>query len=118
MKQATMARLAAHESGLTVQRAARKRFGDARAWLVGCMVLAQTQTPAWASLSEAEGTATWVLNIFSPGLLLTMLTLLLIGCGLAVYFGKMSGQMFVKILIGSILIFGARTIAPKIVALF
>jgi len=70
------------------------------------------------SLSEAENTATWVLNIFSPGLLLTLLTLLLIGCGLAVYFGRLSGQLFVKILIGSVLLFGARTIAPKIVSLF
>ena len=59
-----------------------------------------------------------MLNIFSPGLLLTLLTILLIGCGIAVYLGKLSGGLFTKILIGSIFVFGARTLAPKIIALF
>jgi|SRR5581483_7405628 len=91
------------------------------AYLLSCMALAETELAhagAGGSLSEAETTATWVLNIFSPGLLLSLLTILLIGCGIAVYFGRLSGQLFVKILIGSVLLFGARTIAPKIVALF
>lgn len=88
-------------------------------WLFGCMVLAETHLACAAgSLSEVETTATWVLNIFSPILLLALLTVLLIGCGIAVFFGRMSGGLFVKILIGSVLVFGARTIAPKIVALF
>jgi type IV secretory pathway VirB2 component (pilin) len=94
------------------------------AYLLGCMVAAENQLAfaggggGGGSLTEVETTATWVLNIFSPALLLVLLTLLLIGCGIAVYFGRMSGQLFVKILIGSVLIFGARTIAPKIIALF
>jgi hypothetical protein len=54
----------------------------------------------------------------SAGLLLTFLTILLIGCGIAVYMGKLSGGMFIKILVGSIFVFGARTLAPKIIALF
>jgi type IV secretory pathway VirB2 component (pilin) len=91
------------------------------AYLLSCMVAAETElahAQAAGSLSEVENTATWVLNIFSPILLLALLTLLLIGCGLAVYFGRLSGENFVKVLVGSVLVFGARTIAPKIVALF
>lgn len=86
-------------------------------YLVSC-IAATLATPAFAQLTEAEDTATWVLDIFSPALLLTLLTLLLVGCGIAVYLGKLSGSLFVKILLGSILVFGARTIAPKIIALF
>ena len=91
-------------------------------FLLSCMTeaelaLAQT-TSTTGSLSEAESTATWVLNIFSPTLTLALLTILLIGCGLAVFFGRMSGSLFVKVLIGSVFVFGARTIAPKIVAIF
>jgi type IV secretory pathway VirB2 component (pilin) len=87
-------------------------------YLLGCMALVQSHSAMAGSLVEAENTITWVLNIFSPALMLAMLTILLIGTGIAVYFGKMSGGTFVKILIGSILIFGARAIAPRIVALF
>lgn len=88
-----------------------------RTYLIACIV-ATTTMPAFAQLSEAEGVGNWVLGIFSPALLLALLTILLIGCGIAVFFGRLSGGLFVKILIGSILVFGARTIAPKIVALF
>jgi type IV secretory pathway VirB2 component (pilin) len=88
-----------------------------RTYVVACIV-ATMATPAFAQLTEVEDTATWVLDIFSPGLLLTLLTLLLLGCGLAVYLGKLSGGMFMKILIGSVFVFGARTLAPKIIALF
>lgn len=90
-------------------------------YLLSCMALAEVELAhagGAGSLSEVEDTATWVLNIFSPGLLLTFLTVLLIGCGIAVYFGRLSGSLFVKILIGSVLVFGARTIAPKLVSLF
>ena len=86
-------------------------------YLLSCVAVTMA-TPAFAQLTEAESTATWVLNIFSPALMLTALTILLVGCGIAVYFGKLSGGLFVKILVGSILVFGARTIAPKIVSLF
>ena len=88
-----------------------------RTYLIACIV-ATTTMPAFAQLSEAEGVGNWVLGIFSPALLLALLTILLIGCGIAVFFGRLSGGLFVKILIGSVLVFGARTIAPKIVALF
>lgn len=90
---------------------------NAHLYLLSCAA-ATMATPAFAQLTEAESTATWVLNIFSPALMLTILTILLIGCGVAVYMGKLSGGLFIKILIGSILIFGARTLAPKIIALF
>lgn len=105
-----------------VQQNARAKTPSIHAWLLGSMALAQTRM-AYAgggggSLTEVEGTAAWVLNIFSPGLLLTLLTILLIGCGIAVYLGKMGGQLFLRILIGSILVFGGRTIAPKLIALF
>jgi type IV secretory pathway VirB2 component (pilin) len=86
-----------------------------RAYLAAC-VLTAISAPVYAQLTEVEGTATWVLDIFSPALLLILLTILLIGCGLAVFFGRMSGAWFFRILIGSILIFGARTIAPKLIA--
>lgn len=105
----------------------RSRYSSLMHWLLGCMALAESQLSfaqaagggggAGGSLVEAENTATWVLNIFSPVLLLALLTILLIGSGLAVYFGKMSGGMFVKVLIGSVLIFGARNIAPRIIAM-
>ena len=75
-------------------------------------------SPAFAQLVEAENTVNWVLAIFSPALLLALLTILLIGCGLAVYLGKLSGSLFMKVLVGSIFVFGARTLAPKIIALF
>jgi type IV secretion system protein VirB2 len=96
------------------QQNARQRV---RLYILSCMA-ATMATPAFAQLTEAESTATWVLNIFSPALLLTFLTILLIGCGIAVYMGKLSGGMFIKILVGSIFVFGARTLAPKIIALF
>ena len=86
-------------------------------YLLSCVAVTMA-TPAFAQLTEAESTATWVLNIFSPALMLTALTILLVGCGIAVYFGKLNGGLFVKILVGSILVFGARTIAPKIVSVF
>ena len=91
-----------------------------QSWVMGTlvMVMSTTARAQTGSLSEAESTATWVLKIFSPTLMLAVLTILLIGCGIAVYFGRMQSQLFVKILIGSILIFGASTIAPKIVAIF
>ncbi|MGE0847783.1 MAG: TrbC/VirB2 family protein, partial [Flavobacteriaceae bacterium] len=73
---------------------------------------------AHAQLAEVENAGNWVLAIFSPAVLLVGLTILLIGCGLAVWFGRMSGGLFVKILVGSVLVFGARTIAPQLVAAF
>lgn len=88
-----------------------------RLFLLSCMATTMA-TPAFAQLVEAENTANWVLAIFSPALMLAFLTILLIGCGVATYLGKLSGGIFIKILVGSILIFGARTIAPRIVALF
>ena len=103
-------------NGLTVQqqqiRAAQVRF------IVTSTVLAFMASPAFAQLTEAENTANWVLAIFSPALLLTLLTILMIGCGLAVYMGKITGSLFMKILLGSVFVFGARTLAPKIIALF
>jgi type IV secretory pathway VirB2 component (pilin) len=105
---------------LTEAQSPRRPLG-VTAYLLSCMALAEAELAhagAGGSLSEVEDTATFVLDIFSPGLLLTLLTLLLVGCGLAVYFGRMSGSLFVKILLGSVLVFGARTIAPKLVALF
>ena len=102
-------------NGLTLQH--QERATRARFFILSCMA-ATMSTSAFAQLTEAESTATWVLNIFSPALLLTLLTLLLVGCGIAVYLGKLSGGLFAKILIGSIFIFGARSIAPKIIALF
>jgi len=92
------------------------------AFLLSCMAIAETELAhaqaAGGSLSEVENTATWVLNIFSPGLLLTLLTILLVGSGIAVFFGRMSGSLAVKILIGSVLVFGARTIGPKLSTIF
>ena len=102
--------------GLTLQhqqtRAAHVRI------LVATCVTALVASPAFAQLAEAENTTNWVLAIFSPALLLSLLTILLIGCGLAVYLGKLSGSLFMKILVGSVFVFGARTLAPKIIALF
>lgn len=88
-----------------------------RHYLIACLAATATQ-PAFAQLTEVESAGNFVLEIFSPALMLTALTILIFGCGLAVWFGRMSGGLFVKILIGSILVFGARTIAPKIVAAF
>lgn len=101
---------------LTVH-AQQTRAHRARLYLLSCIVTTMT-TPAFAQLTEAENTANWVLRIFSPALMLTLLTLLLIGCGIAVWLGKLSGSLFIKLLIGSIFVFGARTLGPKIVALF
>ena len=86
--------------------------------LVATSITALFASPAFAQLTEAENTVNWVLAIFSPALLLGLLTILLVGCGLAVYMGKLSGGLFVKILVGSVFVFGARTLAPKIIALF
>ena len=72
---------------------------------------------AFAQLTEVENTVLWVEDIFSPALLLSALIILCIGCGIAFMFGRMSGGLFVRILVGSILIFGARTIAPKLAAI-
>ena len=102
--------------GLTLQQQ-QARASHVRVFVATAMCAAMA-TPAFAQLTEAESTVTWVLNIFSPALLLGLLTILLIGCGLAVYMGKISGALFMKILVGSIFVFGARTLAPKIIALF
>ena len=101
-------------TGLALQQ---RKAAHARIFVATWMT-AFVASPAFAQLAEAESTVTWVLNIFSPALLLGLLTILLIGCGLAVYMGKLSGSLFMKILVGSIFVFGARTLAPKIIALF
>jgi type IV secretory pathway VirB2 component (pilin) len=103
-------------NGLTIQQQ-QARAANVRTFIATCMTAAMA-SPAFAQLTEADNTVNWVLNIFSPALLLALLTLLLIGCGLAVYMGKLSGGLFLKILVGSIFVFGARTIAPKIIGLF
>lgn len=97
--------------------AQKKRVTQARMFLLTCMAVTMAN-PAFAQLTEAEDTANWVLAIFSPAILLTLLTLLLIGCGITVWMGKMSGGLFGKILIGAVLVFGARTLGPKIVGIF
>ncbi len=84
--------------------------------VIGGMAMLVTHE-AFAQLTEVENTALWVEDIFSPALLLTALIILCIGCGLAVMFGRLSGILFVRILVGSVLIFGARTIAPKLSAI-
>ncbi len=84
--------------------------------VIGGMAMLVTHK-AFAQLTEVENTALWVEDIFSPALLLTALIILCIGCGLAVMFGRLSGILFVRILVGSVLIFGARTIAPKLSAI-
>ena len=103
-------------NGLTIQQQ-QSRAAQVRVFIATCTTAAMS-SPAFAQLVEAESLVTWVLNIFSPALLLGLLTILLIGCGLAVYMGKLSGGLFMKILVGSIFVFGARTLAPKIIALF
>jgi len=103
-------------AGLTLQQQ-KARSAHVRIFVATCMT-ALLASPAFAQLVEAESTVNWVLAIFSPALLLALLTILLIGCGLAVYMGKLSGSLFMKILVGSIFVFGARTLAPKIIALF
>ena len=95
----------------------QERASRVRLFIASCIALTLA-SPTYAQLTEAEGVGTWVLNIFSPALMLTILTILLIGCGIAVYLGRLSGGLFTKILIGSIFVFGARTLAPKIIALF
>lgn len=102
---------------LSLQQQQQKRAARVRLYLLSCMA-AVSSSPAFAQLTEAEGTVNWVLAIFSPAIMLAGLTILLIGCGIAVWFGKMSGSLFTKILVGSVLVFGARTIAPKIVGIF
>ena len=102
--------------GLTLQQQ-QARATHVRILIATC-VTTVLASPAFAQLAEAENTVNWVLAIFSPPLLLALLTILLIGCGLAVYMGKLSGSLFMKILVGSIFVFGARTLAPKIIALF
>ncbi len=81
---------------------------------IGVMAMGVTHK-AYAQLSEAENLALWIEDIFSPGLMLSALIILIIGVGLAIWFGRMSGGLFVKILVGALLVFGARTIAPKII---
>lgn len=103
-------------SRLNFQRQ-HERTNRVRLFILSCMATTMA-TPAFAQLTEAESVTTWVLNIFSPALLLGVLTILLIGSGIAVFLGKLSGGLFVKILVGSIFVFGARSIAPKLIALF
>jgi len=103
-------------TGLTLQQQ-QARSLHVRIFVATC-VTALLASPAFAQLAEAENTVNWVLAIFSPALLLGLLTILLVGCGLAVYMGKLSGSLFMKILVGSVFVFGARTLAPKIIALF
>jgi type IV secretory pathway VirB2 component (pilin) len=103
-------------AGLTLAEQ-QKRAAHARILVATCVTSLAT-APAFAQLTEVDNTVNWVLAIFSPGLLLALLTLLLIGVGLAVYFGRLSGGLFMKVLVGSVFVFGARTLAPKIIALF
>ncbi len=102
--------------GLTLQQQ-RARSTQVRLFVAVCATMLLT-SPALAQLAEAENVTNWVLAIFSPALLLGLLTILLIGCGLAVYLGRLSGGLFLKVLVGSIFVFGARSLAPKLIALF
>ena len=70
---------------LNLQRQ-KARATQVRLFVAACFA-ASMATPAFAQLAEAENTVLWVLNIFSPALLLGLLSILLIGCGLAVYLG-------------------------------
>ena len=103
-------------TGLTVQQQ-QARAMYVRVLVATCLTTL-VSSPAFAQLAETENLTNWVLAIFSPALLLSLLTILLIGCGLAVYLGRLSGGLFMKILVGSVFVFGARTLAPKIIALF
>jgi type IV secretory pathway VirB2 component (pilin) len=71
-----------------------------------------------AQLAEAENAATWVLMIFSPALLLAILTVALVIVGILCWSGRLSARVFVWFLIGAVFIFGARTIAPQIASAF
>lgn len=73
---------------------------------------------AHAQLAEAENAATWVLQIFSPVLLLAILTVALVIVGILCWSGRLSARVFVWFLIGAVFIFGARTIAPQIATAF
>ncbi len=89
------------------------------AFLLGCMTLVETELAfaggaGGGGLTEAQSAVQWVLDIFSPALMVLLLTIGLIICGVLVWMGRMSGRTFVAIMIGSVLVFGARTIAPKI----
>jgi hypothetical protein len=75
-------------------------------------------SPAFAQLVEGENTANWFLALFSPALCLALLTIVLIVTGLLLWMGKLAGRTFGLIMGGSILVFGGRTIAPKIIAIF
>ena len=64
-------------TGLTIQQQ-KARASQVRVFIATCMTAAMA-SPAFAQLTEAENTVTWVLNIFSPALLLGLLTIVQIG---------------------------------------
>lgn len=100
-------------NGESIMKGFQMRWTNLQNLIIGVMTMGITHK-AFAQLSEVENTVLWVEDIFSPVLLLSALIILCIGCGLAFMFGRMSGGLFVRILGGSILIFGARTIAAKL----
>ena len=62
-----------------------------------------------AQLTEADDTANWFLALFSPTLLLALLTIVLIVTGFMVWAGRITPKTFGGILGGCISIFGARS---------
>ena len=95
-----------------------KRQADARAFkafglvLIACAAMA----PELAMAAPWDNTANQVLAMFTGGLTRTLAILGVIACGIAAFFGKLSWDWAIKIIVGVVLIFGSATIIDYIIA--
>ena len=66
--------------------------------------------PAEAFAAPWDSTANQVLAIFSGALMRTIATIAVIASGVAAWFGRLSWDLTIKIVVGIVLVFGAPTI--------
>ncbi|MGA2549107.1 MAG: hypothetical protein ABSF50_03075 [Burkholderiaceae bacterium] len=72
--------------------------------------------PAFGRWLEFQSAAVFALAVFSPPILFTLWTLVLIGAALAGLFGRCSAETFVRIVAAGVFVLGVRLLVPLCIA--
>lgn len=93
---------------LTRNKAARKAVDDKALSLVMCsLVVGVMLMPGLAHAAPWDGAAANVLALLTGGLTRTIAIVACIAAGIAAFFGKLSWDWVIKIVIGIVLVFGS-----------
>jgi len=83
--------------------------------VMGLFVAIFALTPEIALAAPWDGAAQAVFDILNSGLTRMLAIIAVVACGIAAFFGKLSWDWAVKIVIGIVLVFGASTIVQTII---